>query len=142
MIVALLAALALTPAPHTAPDLAALTRATLAQCVAAPESVSGGTVEVSDADWARSFGGGRECGVTADGWRGDDGALTAGARTAVGAEGPEWTGPVRESRPNERGPALWTRLERTKNGRQSWLLIIEPPQGQRGPVEVHYGRED
>jgi hypothetical protein len=141
MIVALLGALTLTPGPQAAPDLAALTRATLEQCVAAPETVSAAMVEVSDADWARPFGGGRECGVTADGWRGDDGALTAGARAAVDAEGPEWTGPVRESRPNERGPALWTRLERTENGRESWLMIIEPPAGQRGPVEVYYGRE-
>ena len=68
-------------------------------------------------------------------------AVRAGARAAVGAEGPEWSGPVRESRPNERGPALWTRLERTENGRESWLMIIEPPAGQRGPVEVYYGRE-
>jgi hypothetical protein len=49
---------------------------------------------------------------------------------------------VRDSRPNERGPALWTRLERTEGGRQTWLMIIEPPQGQRGPVEVYYGREE
>ena len=138
MIAALLAGLIVA---QQTPDLATATRTTLERCVAAPEAMTGAALEVSDAGWARTFGG-RECGVTATDWRGDDGALTAGARAAVGADGPGWTGPVRESRPNERGPALWTRLERTEGGRQTWLMIIEPPQGQRGPIEVYYGQEE
>lgn len=137
MIVALVAALI---AGQQTPDLATATRTTLERCVAAPETIEGVTLEVSDAGWARAFGG-RECGLMAEDWRGDDGALTAGARAAVGADGPDWTGPVRDSRPNERGPALWTRLERTRDGGLTWLMIIEPPPGQRGPVEVYYGRE-
>jgi len=132
---------AAAPEPQEAPDLTTLTRTTLEQCVASPDAVGGaGMLDVSDAGWAWPFSDGFECGLRADDWRGDDGALTAAARRAVGADGPGWTGPVRDSRPNERGPALWTRLERAEGGRQTSLMVIEPPAGQRGSVEIYYSQ--
>ena len=138
MIATLFAALALVSAPPQAPDLTTLVRATLAQCGSGGEAVAGGVLDVADADWARPFRNDRACGLTAQGWTGDDGALVAAARAAVGAEGAEWTGTVRELRVNESGPALWTELEQVEGWAPASLRIIEPPAGRAGSVEIHF----
>jgi hypothetical protein len=134
------AALALVLAPQQAPDLTTLVRNTLERCASGQEAVVGGTVEVADADWARPFRNDRECGLMAEGWTGDHGALVAAARAAVGAEGANWTGAVREARVNESGRALWTQLEQAEGWAPASLRIIEPPAGQTGPVEIHFSR--
>lgn len=140
MIPLLFAALALLPAPQQAPDLATLVRTTLAQCVSGRDLIVDRTVEVADADWARPFHNERTCGLMAEGWTGDDGALVAAARAAVGAEGADWTGVVREARANESGPALWTELEQVEGWAPATLTIIEPPAGRSGSIEIHFGR--
>lgn len=137
-VAALLAPLTLLLTPQQAPELAALVRSTLELCVADPAKVVRTVEDVADADWAQPFRTDGECGLTAEGWRGDGGALVAAARAAVGAEGPDWTGTVRELRVNESGPALWTRLEQAEGWAPASLLIIEPPPGQRSPVEIHF----
>jgi len=138
MIPTLFAVLALVTPPQEAPDLTTVVRTTLERCASAPETVVRGGLDVSDADWARPFRNGSVCGLTADGWNGDGGALVAAARAAVGAEGPDWTGTVRERRVNERGAVLWTQLEQVEGWSPASLLIIEPPPGERGSVEVHF----
>ena len=142
MIPTIFAALALMTAPQQTPDLTTLVREALEQCAAGHTVFGffGRTVEVADADWARPFRNDRECGLMAEGWSGDDGALVAAARAAVGAEGTDWTGVVREPRANEFGPALWTRLEQVEGWPPATLTIIEPPTGRTGPVEIHFGR--
>jgi hypothetical protein len=142
MIPTFFAALTLVLAPQQAPDLTTLVRVTLEQCAAGHTifGIFGRTVEVADADWARPFRNDRECGLMAEGWTGDHGALVAAARAAVGAEGPDWTGVVRESRVNESAPALWTQLEQAEGWAPASLRIIEPPAGQTGPVEIHFSR--
>ena len=125
-------------APQQAPDLTTLVRATLEQCVSGQEASAGGMLDVADADYARTFRNAQACGLTAEGWTGDDGALAAAARAAVGAEGPDWTGTVRELRVNESGAALWTQLEQAEGWAPASLLIIEPQTGERGDVEIHF----
>ena len=134
------AALALILAPQQAPDLTTLVRTTLERCASDQEAVVGKTMDIADADWARPFRNERTCGLMAEGWTGDDGALVAAARAAVGAEGADWTGVVREPRANESGPALWTQMEQVEGWAPATLTIIEPPTGRRGPVEIHFGR--
>jgi hypothetical protein len=140
MIPTFFAALTLVLAPQQAPDLTTLVRSTLERCVSGQDTIVGGTVDVADADWARPFRNDQACGLMAEGWTGDDGALVAAARAAVGAEGPDWTGVVRESRVNESGRALWTQLEQAEGWAPASLRIIEPPAGQTGPVEIHFSR--
>ena len=142
MIPTLLATLALVSAPQQAPqqapDLVTLIRVTLEQCGAGRDLVVNGVLDVSDADWARPFRNDRACGLTAEGWTGDDGALVAAVRAAVGAEEPDWSGSVRELRVNESGPALWTTLEQIEGWSPASLLVIEPTAGRVGSVEIHY----
>jgi len=138
MIPPLFALLALVSPPQEAPDLTTVVRTTLERCVSAPDTFVRGGLDVSDADWARPFRNERVCGLTAEGWTGDDGVLGAAARAAVGAEGPDWTGTVRERRVNERGPALWTQLEQVEGRAPASLLIVEPPPGERGTVEIQF----
>lgn len=138
MISTLFVALTLVPVPQQAPDLTTLVRTTLEQCVSGRDPVSGGMLDVVDADWARPFRNDHACGLTAQGWTGDEGALVAAARAAVGAEGPEWRGAVRELRVNESGPALWTELEQVEGWAPASLRVIEPPAGRTGSVEIHF----
>ena len=130
--------LALVAAPQQAPDLTTVVRTTLERCVSEWEAVIGRGLDLADADRARPFRTERACGLTAEGWTGDDGAMVAAARAAVGAEGPDWTGTVRELRVNERGAALWTQLEQVEGWSPASLLIIEPPPGESGSVEIHF----
>ncbi|NJC41926.1 hypothetical protein GGQ87_002221 [Brevundimonas alba] len=138
MIASLFAALALATAPQQAPGLTTVVRTTLEQCLSGQQTGAGMLPDLADADYAQSFRNGQECGLMAGGWIGDDGALVAAAREAVGAEGSDWTGPVRELRVNESGPALWTRLEQAEGWAPASLLIIEPRAGERGDVEIHF----
>ncbi len=138
MISTLFGALTLVSVPQQAPSLTTLVRTTLEQCVSERDPISGGVLDVADADWARPFRNDGGCGLTAEGWTGDQGAMIAAARAAVGAEGPDWAGSVRELRVNERGPALWTQIEQVEGWAPASLLIIEPPPGERGSVEVHF----
>lgn len=138
MITTHFAAMALVLASQQDPDLTTLVRATLAQCVAGPQAAVSGVLDVSDADWARPFRNDRACGLVAQGWTGDDGTLVAAARAAIGAEGSEWTGVVREHRVNESGAALWTQLEQAEGWAPAVPLIVEPPAGQAGQVEIHF----
>ena len=138
MIPMLMAALTVVSVPQQAPDLTTLARTTLAQCGAGGEAVAGGGLDVADADWARPFRNDRFCGLLAQGWTGDDGALVAAARAAVGAEGGEWRGTERELRVNESGPALWTELEQVEGWAPATLRVIEPPAGRTGSVEIYF----
>jgi hypothetical protein len=138
VIAAFLTTLALTSPPQEVPDLTTVVRATLEQCVSGRAAAAGIVADLSDADYAQPFGNGHVCGLTAEGWTGDDGALVAAAREAVGAVGPDWTGTVRELTVNESGPALWTRLEQAEGWAPASLLIIEPRTGERGDVEIHF----
>lgn len=138
MIAPLAAILAAVAPPQHAPDLTTVVRTTLEHCVSGQPAAAGLVADLSDADYAQPFGNGHVCGLTSEGWTGDDGALVAAARTAVGAEGPDWSGTVRELRVNESGPALWTQLEQAEGWAPASLLIIEPRTGERGDVEIHF----
>ncbi|WP_374516240.1 hypothetical protein [Brevundimonas sp.] len=138
MIPILLALLTLVPASQQASDLTTVVRTTLERCVSAPDEVVSDGFDVADADRARPFRNEHACGLAAEGWTGDQGAMVAAARAAVGANGPDWTGSVRELRVTERGPALWTQLEQVEGWAPASLLIIEPPPSERGSVEVHF----
>ncbi|HYC68014.1 hypothetical protein [Brevundimonas sp.] len=138
MIAPLFATLALVAAPQQAPDLTTVVRATLEHCVSGGPAGGGMVTDLSDADYAQPFRNEHVCGLMAEGWTGDDGAMAAAARAAVGAEEPEWTGTVRELQVNESGPALWTRLEQVEGWAPASLLIIEPRPGERGDVEIHF----